>query len=133
MHLFFQIQNLQLLMFCMDDQKFSANLNYFSLRFLLQHHYNNSFLHFIVILLHLISSFLHTRFLLVPHAYSSLESIDCFLLSSLIVNAILLTFSINTLCFSLLNHCCDFSINLLFFINFFIMFSEKFCMRFIFL
>ena len=45
------------------------------------------------------------------------ESIDCILLSLLALNVILLTSSLSTLGFSLLNRCCDFIINLLLFRN----------------
>ena len=60
-------------------------------------------------------SFLHINFLLVLHAYVSLKSIDCILLSSLAFNAILLTSSLNRLCFSLLNLYCIFITNLFFY------------------
>ena len=62
--------------------------------------------------------------LLVSYAYVSIESIDSILLSSLALNAILLTSSINTLCFSFLNLPYDFNINLLFFSKFFMIFSK---------
>ena len=88
MHLFFQIQSLQLLIFCMDDQEFVTNF---------------------------ISSFLHIKFLLVP--YASIELIHCILYTSLAFNTILSTSSVNILCFMPLNHCCDFSISLLFLMN----------------
>ena len=48
-----------------------------------------------------------------PYPCSSIELIDCIPLSLLALNAILLTSSVNTLYFSLLNLCCDFNINLL--------------------
>ena len=48
----------------------------------------NHFLYCFIILLHLISSFLLTRPLLVPYAYVSIESIDCFLLLSFELRAI---------------------------------------------
>ena len=63
MHLFFQIQNLQLLIFYMDGQKVNHFLNRF------------------IILLHLISSFTLTRSFLLPYSYVSMESIDFILLS----------------------------------------------------
>ena len=62
-----------------------------------------------MIFLHLISSFSHTRSLLVPFAYVSIELIDCILLSSLALN-VMLTSSVNTVCFSLLYLYCDFNI-----------------------
>ena len=77
----------------------------------------NHFLHCFIVLLHLISPFLHTRSFLVPYAYVSIESIDCTLLLSFKVKAILLIFSIKTLCLSLLNLCFVFNVNLLFFRN----------------
>ena len=87
MRLFFPIQNSQLLRFCMDDEKFAAILDYVLLCFL--------FNKFCIVLLYYfifyhITSFLHTRSLLVQYAYVSIESIDYILLS-------LLTSSVNTL------------------------------------
>ena len=76
------------------------------------------FLYRFIILLHLISSLLLTKPLLVPYAYISIESIDCILLSSFKLKAILLISSVETLCLSLLNFCCIFNIDLLFFINY---------------
>ena len=58
-----------------------------------------------VILLHLIFSFSLTRSLLVAYACGSMESIDCILLSSFELNAILLISLLKTLCLSLLNLC----------------------------
>ena len=55
--------------------------------------------------------------LFIPYAYVSIESIDCILLSSSEPKAILLIFSVKTLCLSLLNFCCVFNISLLFFMN----------------
>ena len=51
------------------------------------------------------------------YAYIPIESIDCILLSSLAFNPILLTSSVNILCFSSLNLCCYFIINLLLFMS----------------
>ena len=72
-----------------------------------------------ITLLHLISSALHTRSLLIPYGYVYIKSIDCILLSPLSpfeLKAILLISSVKTVCFSLLNLCCVFNISLLFFI-----------------
>ena len=77
----------------------------------------NYFLYCFIILLHLISSFLHSKSLLIPYAHFSIELIDCILLSALPLNAILLTSSVNVICFMLLNLCWNFSINLLLLIN----------------
>ena len=74
MNFLFQIQSLQLLISCMDDQEFIASLDYVLLSFLL--------------LLHLILLSL-TKSLLVPDAYVSIESTDCILLSSFEIRAIL--------------------------------------------
>ena len=63
----------------------------------------NYFLHYFVILLHLVSSFSHNKTLLAPYAYVSSESIHFIILSSLALNTILLTSSVNALYFSLLN------------------------------
>ena len=46
--------------------------------------------------------------LFVPYSYVSVGSINCILLSLLALTAILLTSSVNTLCFSPLNLYCDF-------------------------
>ena len=70
-----------------------------------------------VIFFHLISSVLHTRSFFVPFAYVSIESIDCILSSSLVLSGTLLTFPVNTSYLLLLNICCDFNINVLFFMN----------------
>ena len=64
-------------------------------------------------MLHLISSFLHTKSLFIPYSYISIESIDCILLLSFEHKAISLISSVKTLCLSLLNLCCVFNISLL--------------------
>ena len=71
-----------------------------------------------MILLHLVSSFLHIKSSFVPYTYVSFESIYCILLFSLALNAVLLTSSVNTLSSSLLNLCCDYKTDLLLFINY---------------
>ena len=91
----------------------------------------SSFLCCFIILLHLISSFLLTRSLLVPYAYVSMESVDCILLSSFELKAILLTSSVKILCFSLLNMCCLFNISL-FFYEFFLIFFKTIHINFVF-
>ena len=60
------------------------------------------------------TSFSLIRSFLVPYAYVSIESIDCILLSSFELKAILLTSLVKTLSLSLLNLCCVCNINLLF-------------------
>ena len=72
---------------------------------------------FIVLLYHYIwlFSFLHIRSLLVPYAYVSIQSIDCILLLSFELKAILLISSAKALCLSLLNPCCVFNISFFFF------------------
>ena len=50
----------------------------------------------------------------------------------LALNGILLNSSVNALCFSLLNLCCAFNINLCFFYEFFKIFSKIICSKFIF-
>ena len=50
--------------------------------------------------MHLISSFSCIVSLFVPYAYASVKSNNCILLLLLALNAILLTPSVNTLCFS---------------------------------
>ena len=70
-----------------------------------------------IILLHLFSSSLQIRSLLFPWAYVSIESIDCIILSSFELKAILIISSVKTLFFSLLNLCCVFRVILIFFMN----------------
>ena len=77
----------------------------------------NHFLFGLSKLLHLVSSFLSMKSLLIRNACVSTESINCIDLSSLVLDAILITCSVNTLCFSLLNIWWDANNNLLFFIK----------------
>ena len=81
--------------------------NYFLLHFyilsLSLFHIHMLLQNWLIILLNLISSYLQTRTLLVPFAYVSMELIYCLFLSPLALNAILLTSSVNTFCFLLLN------------------------------
>ena len=132
MNLFFQIQILHLLIFCIDDLQFVTNLDYVHFYIFF---YNiikvNHFLYSFIILLRLISPFLLTRSLLVPYVYVSIESIDCILLSSFELKAILLISSVKTLCLSLLNLCCVFDIDLLFLMNS-LWFFKTICVNFIF-
>ena len=90
MNLFFQIQSLQLLLSCMDDHQFVANL------------------------LHLISSFSLTRSLLISCECVSIKLIYCIILLSFELKGVLLISSVKIFCLSLLNLCCVFNINLLF-------------------
>ena len=111
MHLFFQVQSLQLLIFCMDDQEFLPIWCFFMSSLEIESKLN------IFLLLHLISSFLHGKSLFILCAYVSTKSNDCIFLSSFELNAILLISSVKALCFSLLNLCCVFNVSLLFFVN----------------
>ena len=78
----------------------------------------NRFLYCFIVLLHLISSFSLTGFLLIPYAYASIKSNDCILLSSFELSGILLISSVKTLCFSFLNLYSVFNMDLLFLMNF---------------
>ena len=104
----------------MDDKEFEL--------FLLSFPYNvikvDHFLYRFIILLHHISLLSLTKFLLVPYAYVSIESIDCILLSSFELKAILLIYSVKTLCLSLLNLCCVFNISFYFLRILFNLFSN---------
>ena len=64
----------------------------------------------------LIFSFFRIRSLLIPRAYVSIQSIDCILLSSFELKAVLLISLLKTLWLSLLNHCCVFNITFLYFV-----------------
>ena len=81
----------------MDDQEFVVNLDcvLFMFSFVTQ----SKLVVFVLFcfIAHLIVSFLHIRSFLVPYAYVSIESIDYILLSSLALNSILLTSSVNIL------------------------------------
>ena len=68
------------------------------------------------VLMHLILSFLFIRSLLVPYAYTFIESIDCILLLSFELKAILLISLLKTLCLSLLNLCCVFNFTFFYFV-----------------
>ena len=80
------------------------------------------FLKCFIILLHLsfFFSFLHTIFLLILYEYVSIKPNDCSLLSSLALNPISITYSVNRLFFlsKSLMFWCDFNNNLWFFIHF---------------
>ena len=117
MHLLFQVQNFQLLIFCMDGQEFLTNLDYFLLYLLLYYNQSQIFLYCFIILLRLFFSFLHIKSLLVSYAHHSIKSIDPILLSSFDIKAILLISSVKTFCLSLSNLCCVFNISPLFFTN----------------
>ena len=75
----------------------------------------------VIILQHCYKEFLSlfARSLLVLYVYASIEFAEDTLLSLLALNAILLTCSVNTLRFLLRNICCDFTVILLFFYEFF--------------
>ena len=81
---------------------------------------------------HLMFCFFHTRSWLVPHAHVSAKLIDCILLSSLALNAVLITSSVNALCFSLLDFYCDFNIDFIVFCEIFMIFSKSFYIKFTF-
>ena len=116
--LVFHIQSLQILIFCMDDQKYLANLDYVILFYFVTLSKLITFgsLYYIVTFSFFLFCALFLYFFLCP--YNSIKSVDWILLSSLLLNAILLTSSVNRLCFLLLFLCCDFKINRLFFRNF---------------
>ena len=137
------MRSLQLSIFCVYDQQFAAKWNCVLFCFFLVTSNLNiqcfivlfyptfSILHNglllvrfsyvlqnrLIVLVHLISTFLFIRSLLLPYAYVPIASTDYISLSSLAFNAIFSSSSVNTLCFSLVNPCCDFNINLLLFIN----------------
>ena len=118
MHLYFQIQNLQQSVFYMDGQEYLVNLNSVLLCFLFHIIKVNQFLYRYIILLNLVSSFSHTKSLLIPYAFFSIESFDCILKSSFEIKAILLISLVKTLCLSFLIFCCVFNISLLFLTNY---------------
>ena len=106
MCLFFHTQSLQSLIFCIEDQEFVANLDYFFYVFFCNIVIVNHFLYCFIILLHLFF-FLCITSSFVPYVYVSIESIDCIILSSLALNAIMLTSLVSPLCLPLLDLCCD--------------------------
>ena len=106
----------------MDDHEFLAILDCFFMFSFITSSELIFFLYRFIILLHLISSFLLTRCLVIPYAYVSIESTDYILLSSFERNAILLIYPIKILFRSLLNLCCVINIDLLFLMNSFWLF-----------
>ena len=83
-------------------------------------------MYYFIILLHLISSFSHTRPLVIPYFYVSFESIGWILLSLLPLDAILLTSSVLIYCFlkSLYDFLWDYPHQVYFFSSWFILFSS---------
>ena len=116
MNLFFLIKSLQLLLFYMDDKEFLPNSDYVLLFF--SFITSSKLIIFFIVTFNLFLSL--TKSLLAPYTYVSIESVDCILLSLFELKAILLISSVKTLCFSLLNICCIFNIDLSFFINSFL-------------
>ena len=114
---FFQIQNPQLLIFCMDGQEFVVNLDLLFYVFFCNIIKFNQFLHCFIILLHLFSFFYILNLCTFRMRIFFIESIECILLSSSALNAILFNFSVNMLSLLLLNLFCVFNINLFFFQN----------------
>ena len=137
MYLLFVIQSLQLLMLCMNDQEFKANMNcvhfYFSIFTCEIIKFNQFFLFSYYIFYIYLPHFVHTRYLIALYAYVSMESTGYIVLFNSLflcimsllvpyahataesiecilllgVNVTLLTALVNTLCFLLLNFCCD--------------------------
>ena len=70
----------------------------------------SQFLNCFIILMRLIFSFFYIRSLLIPCEYVSIESIDCFFLSSFELKAIFLISSVKTLWFCLKIFACVFNI-----------------------
>ena len=90
----------------------------------------NHFSYRFITLLYLISSFSLTRFFCLFHMHvfhMYIEPIDCILLSSFELKAVLLISSVKILCLSLLNLCCVFNIDLLLFMNSLLFFSYYLC------
>ena len=86
-----------------------------------------------MVFLYLICSILRVMSLIGRYAQVSLQSIDCILCRYLTLNAILLTSSRNTSCFSHTNHFCDSNINLFFSEEFFVIFFYSIYFNIIFL
>ena len=128
--MFFQIQSLQLLIFCIRMIRYLWPI-WIMFFWIIK---VNLFLYLFIILIHLISSSSLARSLIVPYAYVSIESIDCILLLSFELKEILLTYSVKTFCLSHLKLCCIFNIDLLFFINslWFILYSKYYLCQFYF-
>ena len=69
--------------------------------------------HFIFTFRYCSNSVLHTYPTCAPYGYDVIQSKVCNRLSSLLFNAIMLIFSVNTSCNLLLNFCCDFNMILI--------------------
>ena len=79
-------------------------------------------MYYFIILLHVLSSFLLPRSLLIPYKYVFIKAINCILLSAFEFQAILLIFPVKSLCLSLLKLFLVFNISLMFFYQFFMIF-----------
>ena len=118
----FQIQILQWSTFCIDDHEFVANLNYgFFCNIIIVNRICCIVLLFCYI--YVLLSYILEICLILMHMFL-LNCFDCILLSLLALSAILLTSSVNKLCFSLLNLCSDFNINFWLFYEFFMILSK---------
>ena len=103
MRLFFQIQNLLLLIFCMVDLEYMSTLDY-----TLFYNCIKQIMSIVIKInrLYLLNvSLLHTLEAFVPYGYVLILSKVCNLLSSLLLSAFLLTSSVYTHCASLLSLC----------------------------
>ena len=108
-HLFFLIQNLQLLIFFMDDleyRPFGICCFIFTCNIIKINHFIPDTL--------FSNSVLHTFPAFAPYGYDVILWKVCNRLSSLLLNAILWISSVYTLCNLFLNLCCDFNIISLF-------------------
>ena len=104
MNLLFLIQNVQLLISCMDDLQYIATLDMFCFIFISIIVKINHFLkYFLTILLRILSQFLYS------YGNVVILSKVCNLLSSLLLSALLLISSVYILRASLSNLCCDFN------------------------
>ena len=131
MNLFFQIQSLQLLIFCIDDQEFVANLDYillfvFSIT-------SSKLIIFCIVLLYFITLHYSLLWHLLNlcfcsfHIYICFYQIDSFLLLSFELKVIWSMSSVKILCLSLLNLCCVFNVDQLFFMNCLWLFWDYMC------
>ena len=98
MHSFFLMLRLLLLIFCMDDLKYMASQGIFYFIFIYIiikiNYFLCWYLNIVAVLFCILSPHFHHK--------------------DMLLNAVLLTFSVNALCTSLLNLCCDLNVVLLF-------------------
>ena len=120
MYLFFLTQSLLFIIFCIDDLEYMGKSDLLRYIFICNIIKVNHF-----IFISFSNSALHTFPAFIPYGYDAIPPKFCNLLSSLLLNAILVASSVNILCTLLLNLCFDLNIVFVILKAFFIVFKLK--------